>query len=125
MESDKLNKIDMIQDDIYDKIENLLSVDLPPLFFGDSSIGPYEYWGSKEIDPPHPYIEIDENERTIVIHLDYPMDDIMEAVDSINKNFNFYVIDDYWGLMYNYEIKEIIIIEDGSLKITIKWLEAN
>jgi hypothetical protein len=122
MESNKLDTIDIIHDDVYDKIENVLSIDLPPLFFGDSSIGIYEYWGSKEVDPPHPYIEIDEEERIIDIDIDYPISDIKEAIDNINKNFIYHIIDDYWGLRYNYKIKEIIINDDGSLKIMIKWL---
>ena len=117
--------IDKIHDEIYDKITDLLSNDLPPLFFNDSSIGLYEYWGSKEVDPPHPYIEIDEDERMLSIELNHSIEEIEEAVENINKDFVFNVIDDYWGLSYNYKIKDIIITDTGMIEVCIKWINVN
>jgi hypothetical protein len=117
--------IDKIHDDIYNKIDNLLSNNLPPLFFDDSSIGLYEYWGSKEVDPPHPYVEIDEDERILVIDVDYPIDQVKEALDEIDKDFILNLIDDYWDLSYNYKIKDIIITDSGMVEVYIKWINVN
>jgi len=120
--------IDEIINDIILQIENSLSDNLPLLYYDDDSIGIYEYWGFIMVDPPKPYIEIDESEREIIIKNVYPLQLLLDALDFFNNrtsenhySWHSYIIDDK-NQKYNYHIKNCIILNDIII-ITIEWDE--
>jgi len=122
MGSNELNII-MYDIDVVDKFQDdlneILTNDPPPIYLDDSSIGAYEYWGSKEVDPPHITVEIDEINRDVLMNIgDYSPD----IVDLINDEDIFsFVIDDYYGLKYNYHIVKAKKIDENKFIITVNW----
>jgi len=112
-----MRNIDII-DKFQDDLNEILTDDPPPIYVDDSSIGVYEYWGSKEVDPPHITVEIDEIDRDVIMDIDDYSPDIVDLIN--DEEIYSFIIDDYYNLKYNYHI-ENVKKNDDKIIVTVKW----
>lgn len=106
-------KMDYIIDFITDDIIN----NPPSIYHGDSSIGVYEYWGAIMVDPPSPYIEIDEKDRDIKIYVEGDIDYI---IYNLNNDKNTYTATDD-RYTYEFTIDNSFKYDHNLIIVNILW----